>query len=69
LLEGEMRDALNRLVMTITAIPGRVLRAAGWASTSGTNPYREAEDVEAERRREGEAWRQGVDETDPPQAN
>ena len=61
-----MREALDRLVKVIAAIPGRVLRAAGWAATSGTTPYREAEDVEAERRRERESWRQGSNETDPP---
>jgi hypothetical protein len=65
-------DALNRLVKAITAIPGRVLRAAGWAHMEpaglgvDTDARTDVEEIEAERRRQREVARTGVDEGEPP---
>jgi hypothetical protein len=67
-----MANLFRRLTEGIASIPGRVLRAAGWAHMEptgyGAGPVHEGDldEIEAERRRQREAWRRGVDEDEPP---
>jgi hypothetical protein len=61
-----MGNTLRRLAVTLAALPRRILRTFGWGTQSDTGGYSDADEIEARRRREREAWRQGVDETDPP---
>ena len=58
-----MGTTLRRLAAVIAALPGRILRTFSWG-----HEYTDADDIDAERRREREVLRQGVDETDSPKA-
>ena len=68
-----MANVLERLASSLARLPGRVLRAV--QPTTGEYPiqaggrYTDLDEMEAERRRQQEVSRQGVDEDDPPKSS
>lgn len=61
-----MAELLRRLSRGLAQLPGRILAAAGWPTAAGVGVTNTGgvDELEAKRRREREAWRQGVDEDD-----
>jgi hypothetical protein len=67
-----MANPLKQLADGLANVPGRILRATGWwqhleTPGLGAGPVHtsDLDELEAERRREREVLRQGVDESDP----
>ena len=68
-----MSNVLERLAGSLARLPGRVLRAL--QPTTGEYPiqaggqYTDLDETEAERRRQQEVLRRGVDEEDSPKSS
>ena len=63
-----MTNLRRRLGRGLAQLPRRILAAAGWPTASGVGYQTPGglDEIEAERRRQREVWRRGVDEDNRP---